>query len=113
MVKVEYEKSEYEQERDARIARNEAFMRSLGLGGGLAGPEEPKKPKKPRKKRPRGSEPREGSRKSGRIAGEIAPRRAKIRRARTSPKFRHGCFAERSRGTTAAATWIFRGAPPP
>jgi len=73
MVKVEYEKSEYEQERDARIARNEAFMRSLGLGGGLAGPEEPKKPKKPRKKRPRGSEPREGSRKSGRIAGEIAP----------------------------------------
>ena len=28
-------KSQYEIERDERIARNEAFMRSLGLGGGL------------------------------------------------------------------------------
>ena len=30
--------SQYERERHGRIARNEAFMQSLGLGGGLAAP---------------------------------------------------------------------------
>ncbi|KAH8091148.1 exodeoxyribonuclease III [Aureococcus anophagefferens] len=39
----EPEKSPYEKERDARIARNADFLASLGLGGGLAPTEEKKK----------------------------------------------------------------------
>ena len=68
-------KSQYEIERDERIARNEAFMRSLGLGGGLAAvvPSRQRPAATPRRKRPRDAEPREGERKSGRLAGEAAP----------------------------------------
>ena len=37
-------KSQYEIERDERIARNEAFMRSLGLGGGRRAAAPPPRP---------------------------------------------------------------------
>ena len=55
--------SQYERERNDRIARNEAFMQSLGLGGGLAG-KPPAKRHRPRKKK----EPEAPTRKSARLA---------------------------------------------
>ena len=75
-------KSQYEIERDERIARNEAFMRSLGLGGGLGAvvPQLRRPAAAPRPKRPRDWEPREGERKSSRLAGEPAPDLFDVRR---------------------------------
>ena len=71
-------KSQYEIERDERIERNEAFMRSLGLGGGLGGlaavgAQIRRPPPAPRPKHPRDWEPRKGERRSSRLAGESAP----------------------------------------
>ena len=47
------EKSDYEKERDARIARNAEFLKSLGLGGGPGGALSASKPKKPKATTPK------------------------------------------------------------
>ena len=63
-------KSQYEIERDERIARNEAFMRSLGLGNGLASVGAVVRRKRgPPRKRQRGP-PRKGDRESLRLKGQ-------------------------------------------
>ena len=59
------EKSEYEQSRDSKIAQNQAFLRSMGLGGADVGP-----PKKKSKPRPRKKEQQEPTRQSARLAGK-------------------------------------------
>ena len=73
-------KSQYEIERDERIARNEAFMRSpFGAPTGRV-PQLRRPAAAPRLKRPRDWEPREGERKSSRLAGEPAPDLFDVRR---------------------------------
>ena len=55
--------SQYERDRNGKIARNEAFMQSLGLGGGLAGAPPAKRRRTSKKK-----EPEEATRRSARLA---------------------------------------------
>jgi hypothetical protein len=63
--------SQYERERLGRIARNEAFMQSLGLGGGLAGAAPAPRRRAPRPRAPRA--PAGPARRSPRLAGGPAP----------------------------------------
>ena len=58
------EKSEYEEHRDSKTARNQAFLQSMGLGGADVG--SPKKKPKPRPQK----EPQEPTRQSARLAGK-------------------------------------------
>ena len=60
--------SEYELQRNERIAANQAFLETLGLGG--TGQKLPKKPSAPRKRKRKGEEP---ERRSVRLAGGPAP----------------------------------------
>jgi len=68
---VEPPKSQYELERDARIARNQAFLASLGLGED--GQKLPKAPRTPRPRTPKRKVPESERRKSSRLAGGVAP----------------------------------------
>ncbi|EGB11011.1 hypothetical protein AURANDRAFT_62228 [Aureococcus anophagefferens] len=76
----EPEKSPYEKERDARIARNADFLASLGLGGGLA-PTEEKKKKTVKKRKAESQEP---ARKSSRLAEEAERRRDAVAEAQAA-----------------------------
>mmetsp|Transcript_23262 Transcript_23262/g.69674 ORF Transcript_23262/g.69674 Transcript_23262/m.69674 type:complete len:256 (-) Transcript_23262:41-808(-) len=68
----EYVKSQYELERDARIARNQAFLASIGLGED--GQKLPKKaPRTPKPRAPKRKVPESERRKSSRLAGGVAP----------------------------------------
>ena len=60
--------SEYELQRNERIAANQAFLETLGLGG--TGQKLPKKPSAPRKRKRKGEEP---ERRSVRLQGGPAP----------------------------------------
>ena len=97
-------KSQYEIERDERIARNEAFMKSIGIdphGGGYVKKNTKKSPPKPRM--PRKKVPESERRRSSRLQGvTLAPERLTYESDDDAPR------RKRSRGSGGRSRKVAR-----